>query len=141
MKFSLGAPEHGWVNLTITDNEYCLEENISDVPNDFIDDTMIALSRLLTYEDKQLVHLSLEPAFYVMSLARKANAFTMTMETEGSDSDGISHQADGSFEEIILPIYSSVKGFCNSRINDYHWPEVDQKNYRNMVETVTRHKS
>jgi len=140
MKFSLGTPEHGWVELTITDDIHRFEVIVSNVPNDFINDTMIALSQLLTYENKRQVWLSLEPDYYLMSLARQTDVFTITIDKGVSASNVVYYQASGDFKEVILPIYRSLKSFYNSRNEDLHWPAVNQMEFQNMLEAVALYK-
>lgn len=138
MKFLLGQPKHGWVDIILADNGFRLRESVSDVPNDFIDDTMVAISRLVTYENTQHVELSLEPGFLIMVLIRQANRYSVNFKSSEMTSDEILFQCEGSLADIVLPIYRAIKGFYNLRKLDTHWPEINQTNFQSMVDAVSQ---
>lgn len=139
MRISFEQPKNGWVVLSITDRNYHLTDTISDVPNDFVHDLMVAISRLLSYEDKQHVKLSLEPSYYVITLLREGEIFSFAIAAKGFKNDKVLHRACGKLEEIILPIFRAIKGFYNSRKDDRHWSGCNHQEFDRFLMAVAEH--
>ncbi|MDX8349156.1 hypothetical protein SLH49_14315 [Cognatiyoonia sp. IB215446] len=136
MIFEIGQPEHGWVNLTIGDGDFRLEADVSDVPSDFINEAIDALLRLLTIGGPQTVSLSLEPGYHTLLLNQEADVFSLSVTTQGASADGLPHEIEGSFKEVVLPIFRAIKGFQSRDVEEMHWPQIESTALASLVEVI-----
>lgn len=140
MKIGLGEPCHGWIDLTIEDSGFTLTDSISDVP-DFIGTCVTAITSLLTHGDKQQIDLSLEPAYYALTLEKTEAVFFLSLElTETVDRDGLLHESSGSFDEIILPFFIVLQTFYEQQYKEPHWPDGNRAEIQSLVRIVEEHR-
>lgn len=132
MEVILGTPVHGWVDLSIKDGVYLLDDNISDVPFDFVDQIVVGITNLLKNGGEQQAVLGLEPNYYVFTFAEVEGSFSFKLEKEleypKPVSRSVLHQAKGSFVEILLPFVDASQRFYSGPVDEPHWPKCDRNN-------------
>ena len=145
MEVKLGTPQHGWVDLSIIDGKFTLEDSISDVPFDFVDRIAVGITKLLDVGGEHQAVLGLEPNYYVLTFAEFEDAFSFKMELEfefpkpvGS---GVLHHAKGSFDEILLPFVHALQRFYNIPADESHWPACDPNNMERLVNASNTYKA
>jgi hypothetical protein len=141
MEILFEAPEHGWVNLSIRDAAFSFEDSISDVPSDFVDQTVVGITNILKSGSACQVFLSLEPDYYVVMFAKDETLFTFTLEQEIQFVRSSLYQTKGTFSEILLPFIEAFQKFYGSHIAEPHWPECDPKNMAKLLEIADKYQA
>ena len=140
MRVSIGKPEHGWVQVEIRDKDFTLSDSISDVPRDFIDETIRALTQLLTFGTAQPVELPLEPGAYLLSFGRSADAYTLDIKQSAPKRPTRTvYEASGTFDEIILPVFLAIKNFSDQNHREPHWPSGSDGNLAGLADLISQH--
>lgn len=138
MEVRLGTPVHGWVDLSIVDGGYFLDDNISDVPFDFIDQIVVGVTNLLRNGGKQQAILGLEPNYYVFTFAEVEGSFSFKLEREIEYPKPIDrsvlHQTKGSFVEMLQPFVDAFQRFYGGPVDELHWPKCDPNNMVKLLE-------
>lgn len=137
MKVKLGTPEHGWVDLSIVDGLYFLNDRISDVPFDFVDQIVVGITNLVENGGEQQAILGLEPNYYVFTFAKVNGSFSFKLEKELEYPKlvgrSVLHQAKGSFVEILQPFVDAFQRFYRGPVNEPHWPKCDPNNMEKLI--------
>lgn len=140
----LGTPAHGWLPVTLRCGSYSLELDVSDVPNNPIDELMSSLMHLSEKKYKswgpQETILHLEPFCFYLLIERNGTNFDLLI-SQSKDFDGRREPVQtirGTFQEIILPIYRSLMHFFSFGYQAPHWPPQQQ---RSITELKGRIKS
>lgn len=140
MEITLGAPEHGWVDLTIKDAAFVLNDSISDVPTDFVDEAVIGLTNLLTTGEKQEITLGLEPHYYVITFAKNPHSFSFTLEKELEHSQAadrsLLHKVEGSFDQLLLPFIDVFVLFYSGSVCEASWPQANPDHLEDLLKSV-----
>jgi len=145
MEITLGTPEHGWVDLTIKDAAFFLDDSISDVPTDFVDEVVIGLTNLLTTGEKQEITLGLEPHYYVITFAKNPHVFSFKLERELEHSQAadrsLLHKAEGSFGQLLLPFIDAFVHFYSGPVCEPSWPQANPLHLEDLLKAAARNKT
>jgi hypothetical protein len=130
MKFEIGNPEHGWVNIKLSHNETEIEFDASDVPNNPISELILAIESALSGIDS-LVWWNLEPAGYYFKF--KISGSELELEVLYSI-NSIESQAQsilvvsGSCHELLVVFWRALRKLETFNHKEPNWPVVEFKN-------------
>ncbi|WP_143033489.1 hypothetical protein [Roseicitreum antarcticum] len=145
MEVTLGTPEHGWVDLRIRDTAFFLHDSISDVPADFIDESVIGLTNLLSTGEKQEITLGLEPHYYVITFAKNSHVFSFRLERELEHSHAAErsflHKSEGSFGQILLPFIDEFVHFYSGQVCESSWPQANPAHLEGLLKAAAVNKA
>ena len=129
MRVTLGKPQHGWVDLTISDGPFAMTDSVADTPIDFVAGTAVQLTNLLTTGRATDVPMHLEPGYYVFAFARDGDDFRFRLlhETEAVKpvTPRLLHCVTGPFQAVIAPFVSALERFYDTKFDAADWPACD----------------
>ena len=127
MKFEIGSPEHGWVNIKISHNEIEIEFESSDVPNNPILELILAIESTLNGIDAS-VWWHLEPGgyYFKFTILGSELALEVLYSTNSVESQAQSVLVvNGSYYELLIPFWRALRKFETANYNEPHWPTVE----------------
>jgi len=143
MEVKLGTPAHGWVDLSIIDGVYFLDDSISDIPFDFVDQIVVGITNLLENGGEQQAVLGLEPNYYVFTFAEVEGSFSFKLEEEleypKPVGRSVLHHVKGSFVEILLPFVNAFQRFYSGPVDEPHWPKCDPNNMAKLIKVSNQY--
>lgn len=134
-----GAPEHGWLPTRFSYNDFNLELDISDVPVDpmvLLCDALIEITKGIQEPGPILWHL--EPYCYYLQLNKTDTGYKASV-LESDQFDGparLAKEITGTFVEIILPLYRSLRAFWSKSYKPPHWEELDPNRIKILTELI-----
>jgi len=130
MKCRLGEPHNGWLPFNLTINDYRLEIEVSDVPQNPVDNLVTGLGQALDGLESE-TWLNLEPASYYLRFSPvSCQGICFRIEFADQDTQQQKHRTTelelrGTREEIILPFWRAVKEFESHSFSESAWPRTD----------------
>ena len=111
---TFGAPEAGWIDVTIQSGTQALSMDVSDVYNAFFP-LVETLHQLCLAPGQRIVCWTLEPTEYDMHFSRIGEVVTLDVLRWPDSSRSIFHQekvfsVSGSYNEICLPFWQALRG-------------------------------
>lgn len=135
--FELGIPEHGWISVNLQTNELNLSFESSDVPTNSIEQLISSLILLSNGVDEPpTVSWHLEPSYYHFDFQAVDNLITLKIST--SEPKTAKKELNGTFTEIILPIYRELRKFGAAQHQEPHWPSISHTRYDQLKEVVKK---
>lgn len=136
IKIEFGHPSHGWLSMFFNYNDYNLELQVSNIPVDPMKqlcDALIQLSKGIKEPNDIVWHL--EPYCYYLKLMLEDNGYkAIILESESFyGASKIVKEISGSFEEVILPLYRSLKKFYSKKYDVVHWGDVEIKRIEELT--------
>ena len=113
MKFEIGNPEHGWVNIKLSHKETEIEFDASDVPNNPISELIRAIEAALNGIDA-LVWWNLEPAGYYFKFKNFGSEleFEVLYSISSTESQAQSILVvQGSCHELLVILWRALRKF------------------------------
>jgi len=127
MNIEFGIPDHGWLNLRITDGNFFLEDEISDITNpDFISSFLNFIYCLKTGRKLPSIIMALEPHYYEIKISQIGDDYDFKIQhiDEYTEFQKLIYSTKGSFLEIIAPWFKEISKFLQRGYADPHWPEI-----------------
>lgn len=144
LKLVFGTAHHGWLPTLLTYNDFVLEIEISDVPVDPMEQlctTLIQLMKGIREPIKVIWHL--EPYCYYLQLENVITCYKVKL-LESKDFESpmtLTKEIEGSFENMILPLYRAVKAFDSQAYNDPHWERLDEDRVAELTKLMKQKKA
>lgn len=141
IKLKFGKPNHGWLLTNLKCKDYELELDISNVPNDPVDDLRSAIMTLSlpnyqAWEPQEII-LHLEPACYYLLIERKNDEFNVLI-SKSKDYDSKRYPLQvirGNYDEVLMPIYRGLMEFYSFGYEPPHWRKNDDK----LIDKLKKH--
>jgi hypothetical protein len=142
-RISLEKPEHGWVPVRVEIGAEVFEFDGSDVPNNSIQELVDALSKSARGLEAT-VWWHLEPDGYYFKLEPSARGMQFHLQFANGSKEStktLCASAEGSREEILLPIWRSLRRFQSLGATEPHWPPVEFKALEGLKVLLAREDS
>lgn len=139
-----GTAYHGWLPTCLTYDDFMLEIEISDVLVDPMEQLCTALIQLLKgIREPVKVIWHLEPYCYYLQLEIVAKFYKISLlGSKGLDSPmALVKEIEGSFENLILPLYRAVKAFDSEGYNHLHWERLDEDRIIELTKLMKQKKA
>jgi hypothetical protein len=130
MKFEIGNPEHGWVNIKLSHNETEIEFEASDVPNNPISELILAVESALNGIDS-LVWWNLEPAGYYFKFTISGSELELEVLYSISSLESQAQSilvVSASCHELLVVFWRALRKFETFNHKEPNWPVVEFKN-------------
>jgi len=120
-------PEHGWLALTLTLDGKVINIDASDVPNNPLQELLVALEDIARGIDTS-VWWHMEPASYFMYFQRVADEVQLRLEYADESQRSRAKEVatvQGSMTRIVTPFWRFLREFQSHAFAEPHWPDVD----------------
>ena len=140
LKIEFGIPEHGWLLMNFQWEDFSLELDLSNVPTDPMEqlcDTLIQISSGIPNPTKVIWHL--EPYCYYFELKKLKENYKVTIsESDEFESKPVRlvKEFEGNYDQIILPLYRSIKRFNSYSYKKPHWDEMNSKHIQELTQLI-----
>ena len=142
IELQLGNPKNGWLPAKLKSNDFELEFNASNIPENPTDKLCESLILSLNGIETEICW-NLEPECYFFELKQSGKNINLNI----SNSSGITknrnlvYKLTGDFESVILPMYRSLKKFNTLEFDKADWNKIDQAKLNKLTELVTERKN
>lgn len=138
LKVKFGTPHHGWLPVEITQNDFELQFEASDVPVNPIDQLIEGLLRVINNLESE-VWWHLEPPSYYFNFSRiSTDQFCLAISFADDSKVTTTRQelfrAIGTKKEIIAPFWRAIKEFLSHSYVEPDWPPL----YTEELEELTK---
>ena len=122
MKLTFEKPENGWVSVKFEGNGFFAASRIPENPiNQFCNNLIQSAEGVDT-----ITTFNIEPELYFFKIVHKNDNFNFDIIHREKPSQEISvFNKNGTFEEIILPLFRSVKKFSTLDNSITDWKKID----------------
>ena len=137
LTLGFGVPEHGWLTVKIAYNDFRLQFDASDVPENPIDQLVATLRSVIKGINTE-VWWHLEPEGYYFEFEKISDKYRFRISfANSSNSDRKKHfELDGDFKELILPIYRAILKFIDQPHEQQNWPQTDRLETEKLIRLV-----
>ncbi|MEM7296924.1 MAG: hypothetical protein AAF391_01510 [Bacteroidota bacterium] len=133
LRVSFHKPEHGWLTVTINTVNSTLEFEVSDVPNNPLNDLGSALAILLqSKKGEQKTDWHLEPEYYHLIISREGEEFSLRIEDGRNEMLTFS----GHKSSVIYPFAKELIRFDSAGYSEPHWPTLDMNAISKLKELI-----
>ena len=142
IKFKLENPEHGWLPVCLAIEDFHMNFDASDVPNNPIQDLITSLVLAIQCTESK-VYWHLEPGYYIFSFipnGEKQFEFNLARSNSENSNEELLKQVSGTFSSIILPFYRAIKTFTTYNFNQKHWPQLSTEEISKLTGLVKANK-
>ncbi|MGG5486990.1 hypothetical protein [Gaetbulibacter sp. PBL-D1] len=141
IELNLGSPKNGWLPIGLKSEDFELEFNTSNIPENPTDklcETLILVMDGIKTE----ICWNLEPERYFFELKQIGKRIELNiLKSDGiSESRNLIYKLTGDFESVILPMYRSLKKFNTLEFNKADWKKIDQSKLNKLTELVVERK-
>jgi len=128
-RISLANPEQGWVPVRVEIGAEVFEFVGSDVPNNPIQELVDALAKAAKgLEATVWWHLEPDGYYFKLEPSARGMRFHLLIARGSKESaKSVCASAEGSKEEILLPIWRSLRRFQSLGVIEPDWPPVQFK--------------
>ena len=129
MKFEIGNPEHGWVNIKLSHSETEIEFEASDVPNNPISELIRAIESALNGIDS-LVWWNLEPAGYYFKFTILGSELELEVLYSINSTESQAQTilvVHGSCHELLVVFWRALRKLETFNLKEPNWPAVEFK--------------
>jgi hypothetical protein len=125
LELSYEPPAHGWIKLRLTIFDQEIEIDASDVPNDPVQQSVVAVRAMSEGRDAS-VWWHLEPEWYVMRFKHTLGGIRLDIERCQSP-DETSKQSifACSGVDVMAPFLGFLRDFRSRNFSEDDWPKVD----------------
>ena len=139
LEIEFGIPQHGWLPTELKFDDYSLQIEISDVPQNPMKqlcNSIIQLVKGINSPDPIPWHL--EPYCYYVQFNRCQDNYKVSiLESDNFDSPtNIVKEINGNFEKIIKPFYRALKKFNSKSYKPPHWDELDTDRINELTKLI-----
>jgi len=126
VELSYEPPAHGWIKLRLTIFDREIEIDASDVPNNPVQQLVVAVRALSEGRDAS-VWWHLEPEWYVMRFRHTLGGIRLDIERCQSPDDEASKQSIVAYSgvDVMEPFLGFLRDFRLRDFSEYDWPKVD----------------
>ena len=128
LEINFGAPENGWLAVSLESGDYKLEMDVSDVPVNPLEQLCTTITLLATNTGNPTEVLwNLEPhCFYFEFNNQGSNYYLKILSSDNYNGPKrLEKEIFGNYEEILMPIYRELKKFGSENYEDPHWPKIE----------------
>jgi hypothetical protein len=136
---SFGKPEHGWLPVDLSFDDYSINFQASDVLNDPINELCETILGLQENKGGEITWW-LEPGAYFFRIEKKDLDFALTIsETYDLHPDNreverkLIKTITGDYNQIVVPFKYAIKQFSAQIYEVKHWPYSCDKNKLNSL--------
>jgi len=142
IKLKFGVPEHGWLSLNLKCEDYELVLDISDFPNNPVDDLRSAIMILSQskFNGTQEIPLNLEPVYYYFLITTQNDNLNIVISHSDNSGKGkqIVQSINGTYSEILMPIYRALMDFYSFNYKEPHWPKTEGKLIEKLKDSIKK---
>ena len=134
ISITFGTPEHGWLPVDLSSNDYKLSIDVSDVPINPLEDLCNVLQDV-TKGHKSEVYWNLEPVavFFEFEKSGKEYQLSISQAADNRSFRETKKIIKGSFQEIIFPFINCTTKFYSQTYDEKHWPTVDKRKLDKLI--------
>jgi len=137
LKIEFGQPLNGWLPVDFRHGDFELQFTTSNIPNNPIDQ-LISSIRQITKGIASSFWCHQEPEGYFFDFIKVGNEYKVSIyfaKRETADKVLI-YKIQGSYEEIVMPFYRSIKNFSTITIEELHWVKTNEKEIELLTKIV-----
>jgi len=141
IELNLGNPENGWLPIEFKSGEFELNFTTSKIPENPTDKMCDALILCLKGVESEF-RWNIEPGIYFFKLTPSGNFTNLSIsESKGSEVQNLTHEFNGNFNSVILPMYRSLKKFSTLKFEQSDWTKIDGEKLNKLTQLVTDKKT
>ncbi|WJJ96577.1 hypothetical protein [Algibacter luteus] len=142
IELKFGNPKNGWLPIGLKSQDFELEFNASNIPENPVDKLCESLILVMNGMEKEICW-NLEPECYFFKLksSRKGIDFIISKSGGIIENRNLIYELNGNFESVILPIYRSLKKFSTLEFDKTDWEEIDQIKLNKLTKLITERKN
>ena len=140
IELNLGKPKNGWLPIELYLAGLELKFVVSKIPSNptrELCDTLISVMKNVESECRW----NLEPKEYILRLTPNRNGIGFTVYKNGeANSEKLVAEHNGDFENIVLPLYRSLKKFETMDFNETDWTKIERIRMDKLTELIAARK-
>jgi len=141
IELHLGNPKNGWLPIELKSEEFELEFNASNIPENPTDKLCESLILAVNGIETEICW-NLEPECYFFELKQSGKEIELNISKSGgiTENQSLIYKLNGDFQSMILPMYRSLKKFNTLEFDKTDWKKIDQSRLNKLTELVVERK-